>query len=108
MDAAEPGGDWRAFMEDLGREATARGYLPNNLADVEDLAAENQPSQSASCVLAIGTAVTIQHLRSRPDLNGRSGRVVAAFSAVSGRCGVLIEGEPNAKSLKPDNLIVSS
>ena len=100
--------DHSSFMAALGREATARGYMPSNLSDVEALAAEQQSSQSGSCVLAIGTAVTIQNLRSRPDLNGCNGRVVGAFSSSSGRCGVLIEGEPGAKSLRPDNLVVPS
>jgi len=49
-----------------------------------------------------GTEVTLAGLQSRPELNGRPGRVVS--QAANGRIGVQVEGEAAPLSLKPENL----
>ena len=96
---------WRAFMEDLGSTAMDRGYMPPNMNNIEELAAQLSSSDADDVSpLAVGTGVRVKGLRSRPDLNGKTGRVVRAFDGSTGRCGILIEGEPKPKALRPDNV----
>ena len=96
---------WRAFMEDLGSTAMDRGYMPPNMNNIEELAAQLSSSDADDVSpLAVGTGVRVKGLRSRPDLNGKTGRVVRAFDGSTGRCGILIEGELKPKALRPDNV----
>ena len=48
--------------------------------------------------------VMIAGVKSKPELNGKLGMIVGTFDQQSGRIPVLVEGEPAAISLKPENL----
>ena len=54
--------------------------------------------------LAVGNAVNIHSIHSRPSLNEKKGTVVQAADPVTGRVGVLVEGEEQPLSLKRTNL----
>ena len=53
--------------------------------------------------LSLGSRVVIDDITSRPELNGRKGRIVA-WDAEQPRCGVLVDGEQQRLSLKKVNL----
>ena len=54
--------------------------------------------------IAVGDAVRIHSIHSRPMLNEKKGTVVQAADPVTGRVGVLVEGEEQPLSLKRTNL----
>lgn len=52
----------------------------------------------------VSTYVRAHSLRGRADLNGRTGQVTCAVDAKTGRVGIKFVGEPNALSIKVDNM----
>ncbi len=69
--------------------------LKRNITASED-AARNMLAMDDD--LHIGVRVVVEGVHSRPELNHRKGRV-RSVDAYGGRCGVLVDGEPNAISL---------
>ena len=56
------------------------------------------PLAMSAAGLSTGTRVTLCGLQARPELNGKSGRVLVKKDATSGRCGVrLAVGLPRAR-----------
>jgi len=56
--------------------------------------------------LCTGTRVTLHGLQARPELNGKTGRVLLKRDAETGRCGVVLDDGDSTKPLavKPNNL----
>ena len=52
----------------------------------------------------VGTIVQLHSLQAKPELNGRSGRIVSELNMESGRLGVQVDGVEKPLALKPFNL----
>jgi hypothetical protein len=51
--------------------------------------------------VSTGTRVRLCGLQARPELNGKTGRVLLKRDATSGRCGVRLDGEDGEALTKP-------
>ena len=69
------------------------------------LASTGVKASMSGAELLVGTIVTLHSLQ-RDELNGKSGRVVSAIDAVSGRAGVQVDGIEKPLALKFSNLTV--
>ena len=69
------------------------------------LEANHNDGDPTPTVLRIGAPVTLAGLRARPELNGRSGRVVSTPKTPEGRTGVQVEGVIAPLSLKAESIV---
>lgn len=94
-------GAW-VMVEDPNAENKA---VNSPVEDIKDEKAEESEEKSKD-ELKIGDTVIIQNLKSESgkNLNGKTGKV-QNFVAEKGRYAVLVDGEKNAKLLKPENLV---
>ena len=84
------------FMEQI----SSPGVLEQLTQKVDAL---RQGDPVAAGKLLVGMRVTLTGLSAKPELNGRSGRVVE-FVEAKGRCAVQLDGMKDKLLLKPQNL----
>jgi hypothetical protein len=81
--------------------------VPFTMKMIELLGVDDATSSTTDELGAIfcipGVKVILQKLRSKPELNGRTGTVVSALNSKSGRVGVLLDQAAKSIAVKPEN-----
>ena len=84
------------FLSEVSKPGVVEALTKN----MDQLHAED-PAKAAS--LMAGMKMTIHGLKAKPELNGKSCRVVE-YVAAKGRCAVQVDGESAKLLVKPENL----